>query len=126
MGKWIRRILISNLSNSSLAESLAESGWKVNAKGYACAETKVFAGATMAELHQGWIDEKQFWDAGKQICAAGKVCGHYTQMVWKTSTDIGCGIIRNGNSIGAEYKGQVSYIVCTYNPGGNTDGEKAH
>lgn len=82
--------------------------------------------AAVAALHQGWIDEKQFWDAGKQICATDKVCGHYTQMVWKTSTDIGCGIVRNGNSLGAAFKGQVSYIVCTYNPGGNMDGEKAH
>ncbi len=82
--------------------------------------------ATVAELQQGWIDEKQFYDGAKHTCAAGKECGHYTQMVWKASTDIGCGIIRNGSSMGVELKGQVSYIVCIYNPGGNMEGEKPH
>jgi pathogenesis-related protein 1 len=82
--------------------------------------------ATMAALNKGWIDEKAFYDYNNNSCAAGKVCGHYTQMVWKTTNEIGCGVIRNSNSMGAEYKGQASYFVCTYYPGGNTDGEKPY
>ncbi len=82
--------------------------------------------ATMAALNKGWIDEKAFYTYADNTCAEGKVCGHYTQMVWKSSNEIGCGVIRNSNSMGAEYKGQASYFVCTYNPGGNMDGEKPY
>lgn len=82
--------------------------------------------ATMAALNKGWIDEKAFYTYENNSCAAGKVCGHYTQMVWKATNEIGCGVIRNSNSMGAEYKGQASYFVCTYYPGGNNDGEKPY
>ena len=80
--------------------------------------------ALMSALNKGWIDEKQSWDANKQVCAEGKVCGHYTQMVWKTSTEIGCGIIRNSKKLGEEFR--ASYFVCTYYPSGNVKDEKAH
>lgn len=76
----------------------------------------------MQKMIQGWIDEKQFLNADKKTCTAGKVCEHYTQMVWKTSTEIGCGIFRRSNSLGADFKDKASYFVCIYNPGGNDGG----
>merc|ERR1719326_2392685 len=36
--------------------------------------------------------------------------GHYTQVVWKTSTALGCGV-------------QGRLLVCQYGPGGNMGGE---
>ncbi|XP_016956504.1 Golgi-associated plant pathogenesis-related protein 1 isoform X1 [Drosophila biarmipes] len=36
--------------------------------------------------------------------------GHFTQVVWKSSTELGVGFARRGNTI---------YIVCNYNPPGN-------
>ena len=80
--------------------------------------------ALMAALNKGWIDEKQFWNNNSNACATGKVCGHYTQMVWKTTNEIGCGIIRNSKKLGDEF--QSSYFVCTYYPGGNVGGEKPY
>lgn len=38
--------------------------------------------------------------------------GHFTQVVWKSSTEVGCGIKKCGNSWG-------SYVICSYNPAGN-------
>lgn len=37
--------------------------------------------------------------------------GHFTQVVWKDSTELGVGMARNRN-------GEV-YVVCNYNPAGN-------
>lgn len=37
--------------------------------------------------------------------------GHFTQVVWRDSTELGVGMARNRN-------GEV-YVVCNYNPAGN-------
>ncbi len=80
---------------------------------------------TVQKLIQGWIDEKAFLGADAKTCAPGKVCGHYTQMVWRATTEIGCGVFRKSNTMGAEFKGQAAYFVCAYNPAGN-DGSAAY
>jgi len=80
---------------------------------------------------RGWIDEKQFLQSDRKTCTPNpkKIpCGHYTQMVWRTSTELGCGIIRKSNSFieSPDSKGKASYLVCIYNPGGNIDGVAAY
>jgi hypothetical protein len=66
----------------------------------------------MKKMIQGWIDEKAFLGSDAKNCAPGKVCGHYTQMVWNTTTEIGCGVFRKSNTMGAEFNGQATYFVC--------------
>jgi hypothetical protein len=39
---------------------------------------------------------------------------HYTQMIWPTTTDLGCGYAEGGG---------YGWLVCRYSPGGNRDGE---
>ena len=81
---------------------------------------------TMQKMIQGWIDEKAHLGGDAKTCAAGKVCGHYTQMVWKTTTEIGCGVHRKSNTMGADFKGQATYFVCIYNPAGNDSNMAAY
>ena len=38
---------------------------------------------------------------------------HYTQMIWKTTTHVGCAIYRDGT---------WDYLICRYSPPGNRDG----
>lgn len=84
---------------------------------------------TVQSMIQGWIDEKQFLQSDRKTCTANPKnipCGHYTQMVWKNTTEVGCGIIRKSNSFTEDSKGKASYLVCIYNPGGNIDGVAAY
>lgn len=82
------------------------------------------ASTVVKKMLQGWLDEKPNWNNAAKTCAAGKVCGHYTQMVWKTTTQVGCGINRKASVMGDPWKGTTTYLVCNYFPGGN-NGEDA-
>lgn len=64
-----------------------------------------------------WLSEKAGWNNSIGTCQEGKICTHYTQMVWRKTTRIGCGINRN-----APGKWKV-LMVCNYSPNGNTGGK---
>ena len=80
----------------------------------------IFVGAspssTMNSMVGMWLAEKPFWDNKAGSCATGKTCGHYTQIVWKATTKVGCGLNRNATG-----KWKVMF-VCNYDPSGNTTG----
>lgn len=63
-----------------------------------------------------WMLEKTLWYNEAGACTFGQICTHYTQVVWKKTTKIGCGIIRNSP---AKWK---VMLVCNYDPAGNYPG----
>ncbi|KAJ0105446.1 hypothetical protein Patl1_19651 [Pistacia atlantica] len=65
-----------------------------------------------------WVDEKADYDYNSNTCAAGKVCGHYTQVVWHDSVRIGCAKVRCNNG--------GTFIGCNYAPPGNYVGQKPY
>lgn len=67
---------------------------------------------------ENWLLEKPFWNNSTATCQAGKVCTHYTQIVWKKSSQLGCGINRSV----AAGKWKV-LMVCNYDPAGNKPGK---
>ena len=70
-----------------------------------------------------WYAEKKAYDAGKQrIPEDLQAIGHYTQMVWKTTTKIGAGkaVVKKGDLKG------YTVVVCNYDPPGNLIGEKPY
>ncbi len=67
---------------------------------------------------QRWQREEQNYDHTTKKCQKGALCGHYTQIIWKNTKKVGCGM-----AICAD-KGQV--WVCTYDPPGNFIGEPAY
>ena len=66
-----------------------------------------------------WGSEKIDYDYTTNDCTRGKMCGHYTQVIWGDSTKVGCGM-----AICEESKEQV--WVCRYQPAGNWIGKKPY
>ena len=67
-----------------------------------------------------WVAEKQWYDHGSNSCSAppGQSCGHYTQVVWRDSTTIGCArVVCNNGGV---------FITCNYNPPGNFVGQSPY
>lgn len=70
------------------------------------------------EVVGSWAGEAEDYRYSDNSCRPGKVCGHYTQVVWRNSTRLGCGMAICSD------KGQV--WVCSYDPPGNFIGEKPY
>lgn len=66
-----------------------------------------------------WVSEAPNYDYASNTCASGKICGHYTQVVWRATTKVGCALY---NCAGLTYS---STVVCDYGPGGN-DGSRPY
>lgn len=66
-----------------------------------------------------WGKEKADFDYSSNKCKPGKVCGHYTQVVWRDTQKVGCAF-----AICDDSKEQV--WVCQYQPAGNWVGEKPY
>ena len=65
-----------------------------------------------------WTAEKSQFFPGQfpNVSRTGKWSdvAHYTQMIWKTTTHVGCAIYRDGS---------WDYLICRYSPPGNRDGK---
>jgi pathogenesis-related protein 1 len=74
-----------------------------------------------------WINEESSYDYATNACAAGQMCGHYTQVVWKTTTAVGCAHVSctmpNAALGGAP---RWDFSVCDYSPPGNYIGQKPY
>jgi uncharacterized protein YkwD len=64
-----------------------------------------------------WAAEESNYNYDKNTCTKGEQCGHYTQIVWSDTTDVGCGV----SSCTLNNK-RTDIWVCRYNPGGNIIG----
>ena len=63
-----------------------------------------------------WVDEKKNWQGGVLTPENWYPTGHYTQMVWKDTQEVGCG---TGSGDGHPF----SILVCRYSPPGNFMGQ---
>lgn len=72
---------------------------------------------------QAWFDEKADFTFDSLACRPGKMCGHYTQVVWATSREVGCGLTNCSSISGMN---MANYLVCNYGPAGNWAGQKPY
>jgi hypothetical protein len=101
---------------SQLGENMAW-GWPMD-----------FEGMPARYVVDMWIAEKQSYHYDRDDgfgyrqppgCDQGKVCGHFTQVIWKTTQHVGCGLAVATAS-------QEGFLVCNYYPLGNVPGQKPH
>jgi uncharacterized protein YkwD len=71
--------------------------------------------ATAAFVVGTWDAEAQDYNYAHNTCR--KVCGHYTQVVWASTKQVGCGVARDS-------KREV--WVCNYDPPGNWVGKRPY
>lgn len=71
-----------------------------------------------------WCGEKKWYDINSNSCRAppnSPGCGHYTQMVWHDSNQIGCGFAKCRHKNPDEW-----HLACLYLEAGNTFGERPY
>jgi len=76
------------------------------------------------KIVRSWVSEAQDYDYESNACS--NVCGHYTQVVWRKSLRLGCGVARcTKNSPFAGFP-EWQFVVCNYDPPGNFNGQKPY
>lgn len=74
--------------------------------------------ASAADAVDAWADEVTSYHYASNTC--DRVCGHYTQVVWRSTQKVGCAIVR---CTGLKYP---STILCDYGPGGNVNNQRPY
>jgi hypothetical protein len=101
-------------------------------KGYGenlAAFSSTFGSSTAQQAVDGWANEKMCWTFGTffgtekcdMTCYAkmnSDGCGHYTQIVWRKSTMLGCGV---ASCMNGQFKTDI--WICNYAPPGNYVGQ---
>ena len=64
-----------------------------------------------------WGGEEVHYNYANNRCARGEVCGHYTQLVWANTKQVGCAVAQCSDS---------ETWVCNYDPAGNVVGQKPY
>ncbi len=76
-----------------------------------------FSGQTFSpsDATDSWGSEKSLYKPGTKISNTNyHDFGHYTQMIWHKTTEVGCGVAQSQHG---------TFVVCQYNPPGNFIGE---
>lgn len=69
-----------------------------------------------AKAVEAWYEEVVHYDYNKPGFSVDT--GHFTQVVWKSTTQLGCGVAQGPKTI-AGRTATINYVVCHYAPDGN-------
>jgi uncharacterized protein YkwD len=106
---WADRLAIENAMRHADQQTRAGAGenlWMGSAAYYSA-----------EQMIDAFLDERQHYRPGEfpAVSQTGKWqdVGHYTQIIWPTTEEVGCAISRNRTN---------DFLVCRYWPAGNTIG----
>lgn len=66
-------------------------------------------------VFEQWASEASDYNRSANTCS--NMCGHYTQIVWRNTKQVGCAIARAGSQ---------EVWVCDYDPPGNVVGKRPY
>ncbi len=94
---------------------------------FAAGSSSPAVAATPAQVVDAWVSEAASYDYASGTCATGKVCGHYTAVVWRTTTGVGCGhrVCHTSSPWGGRLP-HWDFWVCNYVPPGNSGGPRPY
>jgi len=72
-----------------------------------------------------WYNEYPNWSYTQSYpgtCQSGKICGHFTQLVWGNTRYVGCGVTLCPNGLNGWTNRASTIVVCDYWPPGNYGG----
>ena len=72
---------------------------------------------TAVQAAKRWEAEKKNYQGGALTQSNSRAVGHYTQMVWRDSTALGCGEATCNNTL---------IVACNYDPPGNYLGRRPY
>jgi uncharacterized protein YkwD len=72
-------------------------------------------------IQNGWASENKDYHGDVLTAQNYYPIGHYTQMVWRNTKEVGCAIAHDTTHAGGRY-----YLVCRYSPPGNILGQKPY
>ncbi|OQW92036.1 MAG: hypothetical protein BWK79_15550 [Beggiatoa sp. IS2] len=127
---WRQKVSVPDLTWSDEAAKVAQ-GWADSLKEQGCdmkhnpnrgpyGENIYWSSGftpTSKDVVDAWGNEISDYNYATNSCASGKMCGHYTQVVWRDTQQVGCGKASCGNQ---------QIWVCNYSPPGNYIGEKPY
>jgi uncharacterized protein YkwD len=71
--------------------------------------------AVPSRVVNAWASEVASYNLQENSCTG--MCGHYTQLVWRDTKSVGCGMARDDRR---------EVWVCNYDPAGNYAGERPY
>ncbi|CAM9880584.1 unnamed protein product, partial [Choristocarpus tenellus] len=114
---WATHLATTN-SCSGLVHDTSGFGENIHACGTSNPDSAIPC-ATASAAVDSWYSEIQFYNQGDGFSSA---TGHFTEVVWKATTSLGCA--RSDYCTGTGDLAGLSwmFVVCHYNPPGNSVG----
>ena len=88
--------------------------------------TEYVSTADISTMVQEWANEKDLYNITTGTCSVTAGCNHYKQLVWASTSEVGCGIkqctfVEEHNFFRTYFR-----FVCYYNPDGNNGDRKPY
>ncbi len=111
---WAARCDFQHHDPNSLGENLS-------------AGTHEYGAAEVVTVVTDWASESADYTYASSTCRAGRSCGHYTQVVWRSSVGLGWAQQQQRCTTNSPFgAGTWFFVVCDSDPAGNFIGQRPY